>query len=53
MIFEEPEFETDEEYEKEFEEQDKENADKLDNQNEVLETMQKAMLKISDSLQRG
>ena len=33
MIFEEPEFETDEEYEKEFEEQDKENADKLDNQN--------------------
>lgn len=38
-IFEEPEFESDEEYDPGFEEQDKENAEKLKLQNNILDCM--------------
>ena len=50
QIFEEPVFETDEEYEVEPEEQDKENASKLKTQNDILETMQKTITKISEAI---
>ena len=53
MIFDEPEFETDEEYKKETEEQDKENAGLVDCQNKILDTMQKTLLKMTNELKKN
>lgn len=52
-IFDSPEFETDEEHEIEFEEQDKENARLVDCQNKILETMQKTLMKMSDEIREN
>lgn len=50
-IFDQPEFESDEEREQEAEEKDKENARLIECQNKILDTMQKTLVRMQSELQ--
>lgn len=52
-IFDEPEFESDEEYTMDFSEQDKDNAEKLETQNDILDTMKKTLVKMTNALSKN